>query len=200
MRPTQHCLSGLVSGRIQASCHGLIRIKMGACSIEEGPRWTPSSRSSPKAGGSGERLVSNELTASENELYIDRDIIVLASPEIAQLPNWVIALMAAGGLAAALSTAAGLLLVISSAVSHDLIKNTLAKNVSERQELRYARISAAVAIFIAGLFGIYPPGFVAEVVAFAFGLAPRAFSPPLCWVFSRRESVKKAQLPVCWRA
>ena len=123
--------------------------------------------------------MSNELTASENELYIDRDIIVLASPEIAQLPNWVIALMAAGGLAAALSTAAGLLLVISSAVSHDLIKNTLAKNVSERQELRYARISAAVAIFIAGLFGIYPPGFVAEVVAFAFGLAAASFFPAI---------------------
>ena len=144
-------------------------------------------------GGSGERLVSNELTASENELYIDRDIIVLASPEIAQLPNWVIALMAAGGLAAALSTAAGLLLVISSAVSHDLIKNTLAKNVSERQELRYARISAAVAIFIAGLFGIYPPGFVAEVVAFAFGLAAASFFPAIVLgIFSTRVSKEGA--------
>ena len=144
-------------------------------------------------GPSGERLVSNELTASDNELYIDRDIIVLASPEIAQLPNWVIALMAAGGLAAALSTAAGLLLVISSAVSHDLIKNTLAKNVSERQELRYARISAAVAIFIAGLFGIYPPGFVAEVVAFAFGLAAASFFPAIVLgIFSTRVSKEGA--------
>ena len=101
--------------------------------------------------------------------------------------------MAAGGLAAALSTAAGLLLVISSAVSHDLIKNTLAKNVSERQELRYARISAAVAIFIAGLFGIYPPGFVAEVVAFAFGLAAASFFPAIVLgIFSTRVSKEGA--------
>jgi len=144
-------------------------------------------------GASGERLVSNELTSNENELYIDRDIIVLASPEIAQLPNWVIALMAAGGLAAALSTAAGLLLVISSAISHDLIKNTLAKNVTERQELNYARLSAAVAIFIAGLFGIYPPGFVAEVVAFAFGLAAASFFPAIVLgIFSKRVSKEGA--------
>jgi cation/acetate symporter len=144
-------------------------------------------------GASGERLVSNELTSNENELYIDRDIIVLASPEIAQLPNWVIALMAAGGLAAALSTAAGLLLVISSAISHDLIKNTLAKNVTERQELNYARLSAAVAIFIAGLFGIYPPGFVAEVVAFAIGLAAASFFPAIVLgIFSKRVSKEGA--------
>ena len=109
--------------------------------------------------------------SNRNEIYIDRDIMVLANPEIANLPGWVIALVAAGGLAAALSTAAGLLLVISSSISHDLLKKTFKPNITEKQELLYARISAAIAILIAGLFGIYPPGFVAQVVAFAFGLS-----------------------------
>ena len=127
-------------------------------------------------GENGERLVSNlQDFSNENEIYIDRDIIVLANPEIAQLPGWVIALVAAGGLAAALSTAAGLLLVISSSVSHDLLKKTYMPQITERQELRYARISAAIAIGIAGIFGIYPPAFVAQVVAFAFGLAAATF-------------------------
>ena len=131
-------------------------------------------------GENGERLVSNlQDFSNENEIYIDRDIIVLANPEIAQLPGWVIALVAAGGLAAALSTAAGLLLVISSSVSHDLLKKTYMPKITERQELRYARISAAVAIGIAGIFGIYPPAFVAQVVAFAFGLAAATFFPAL---------------------
>ena len=131
-------------------------------------------------GENGERLVSNlQDFSNENEIYIDRDIIVLANPEIAQLPGWVIALVAAGGLAAALSTAAGLLLVISSSVSHDLLKKTYMPQITERQELRYARISAAIAIGIAGIFGIYPPGFVAQVVAFAFGLAAATFFPAL---------------------
>lgn len=131
-------------------------------------------------GANGERLVSNLPDASnQNEVYIDRDIIVLANPEIAQLPGWVIALVAAGGLAAALSTAAGLLLVISSSVSHDLLKKTYMPKITEKQELRYARISAAVAIGIAGIFGIYPPAFVAQVVAFAFGLAAATFFPVL---------------------
>ena len=112
-------------------------------------------------------------------MYIDRDIIVLANPEIAQLPGWVIALVAAGGLAAALSTAAGLLLVISSSISHDLLKKTYMPQITEKQELKYARISAAVAIGIAGIFGIYPPAFVAQVVAFAFGLAAATFFPAL---------------------
>jgi len=148
---------------------------------------------SGERGASGERLVSNEVGASTNELYIDRDIIVLAHPEIAQLPNWVVALVAAGGLAAALSTAAGLLLVISSAISHDLLKNTLARNLTETQELRWARVSAAVAILIAGLFGIYPPGFVAEVVAFAFGLAAASFFPViLLGIFSTRMNKEAA--------
>jgi cation/acetate symporter len=144
-------------------------------------------------GASGERMLTNQPTDSANELYIDRDIIVLAHPEIAQLPNWVVALVAAGGLAAALSTAAGLLLVISTAVSHDLLKKTFRPNITERQELRYARIAAAVAIAIAGLFGIYPPGFVAQVVAFAFGLAAASFFPViLLGIFSTRMNKEAA--------
>lgn len=115
--------------------------------------------------------------AAVNEMTIDRDIMVLANPEIANLPSWVIALVAAGGLAAALSTAAGLLLVISSSISHDLLKSVVMPNICEKQELLYARIAAAVAVCIAGLLGIYPPGFVAQVVAFAFGLAAASFFP-----------------------
>lgn len=142
---------------------------------------------SASEGPSGERQLLNEATSSANELYIDRDIIVLAHPEIAKLPNWVVALVAAGGLAAALSTAAGLLLVISSAISHDLLKMSFRPQISEQQELLIARISAAVAIAIAGIFGIYPPGFVAEVVAFAFGLAAASFFPViLLGIFSTR--------------
>ena len=144
-------------------------------------------------GLSGERELANSPTTNDNEVYIDRDIIVLAHPEIAQLPNWVVALVAAGGLAAALSTAAGLLLVISSAISHDLLRNTLARNLTDRQELRWARVSAAIAIVIAGLFGIYPPGFVAEVVAFAFGLAAASFFPViLLGIFSTRMNREAA--------
>lgn len=114
-----------------------------------------------------------------NELSIDRDIMVLANPEIAQLPNWVIALLAAGALAAALSTAAGLLLVISSSISHDLIKGVLYPKVSERQELIAARLAATAAVVLAGYFGIHPPGFVAATVALAFGLAAASFFPAI---------------------
>lgn len=131
-------------------------------------------------GLSGERLLINKADyTNSNEVYIDRDIIVLANPEIAQLPGWVIALIAAGALAAALSTAAGLLLVISASISHDVLKKTFMPQITEKQELLYARCSAAVAILIAGLFGIYPPGFVAQVVAFAFGLAAATIFPAL---------------------
>ena len=131
-------------------------------------------------GSLGERLIINKPdVTNSNEVYIDRDIMVLANPEIAQLPGWVIALVAAGALAAALSTAAGLLLVISASISHDLLKKTFMPQITEKQELFYARCSAAVAIFIAGLFGIYPPGFVAHVVAFAFGLAAATIFPAL---------------------
>jgi len=114
-----------------------------------------------------------------NELTVDRDIMVLANPEIANLPAWVIALVAAGGLAAALSTAAGLLLVISSSVSHDLIKKTFRPNLTDKQELWIARGAATVAVVIAGYFGIDPPGFVAAVVALAFGLAAASFFPAI---------------------
>ena len=122
-----------------------------------------------------------------NELRVDPDIMVLATPEIASLPQWVIALVAAGGIAAALSTAAGLLLVISAAVSHDLLKGVLMPFISEREELLAGRISAGIAIVIAGLLGYYPPAFVAQVVAFAFGLAAASLFPPiLLGIFSKR--------------
>lgn len=117
--------------------------------------------------------------AEANELKIDNDIIVLANPEIANLPNWVIALVAAGGLAAALSTAAGLLLVISSSISHDLFKKMLMPSITEKGELIAARLAAFVAVCIAGYFGINPPGFVAAVVALAFGLAAASFFPAI---------------------
>ncbi|MFI1743036.1 sodium:solute symporter family protein [Thalassobellus sediminis] len=116
---------------------------------------------------------------SVNELKVDKDIMVLANPEIAKLPNWVIALVAAGALAAALSTAAGLLLVISSSVSHDLIKKIVNPNISEKGELVAARLSAVVAVCVAGYFGINPPGFVAATVALAFGLAAASFFPAI---------------------
>ena len=116
---------------------------------------------------------------SKNELVVDNDIMVLANPEIAQLPDWVIALVAAGALAAALSTAAGLLLVISSSVSHDLIKKMVNPNISEKGELVAARLSAVVAVCVAGYFGINPPGFVAATVALAFGLAAASFFPAI---------------------
>lgn len=121
-----------------------------------------------------------------NELTIDKDIMVLASPEIAELPNWVVGLVAAGAMAAALSTAAGLLLVISTSVSRDLFK-TFKPDISEKKELRIARFSAAGAVILAGYFGVNPPGFVAEVVAFAFGLAAASFFPVIILgIFSTR--------------
>ncbi|MCH7225326.1 sodium:solute symporter family protein [Haloferula sp. A504] len=141
-------------------------------------------------GDSGERLLLNPPTDAANELYIDRDIIVLANPEIGQLPDWVIALVAAGGLAAALSTAAGLLLVISTSVAHDLVKKTFAPNLSEKAELVLARCAAGGAVVIAGYFGVNPPGFVAQVVAFAFGLAASSFFPAIILgIFSKRTTM-----------
>jgi len=130
-------------------------------------------------GEYGEVKVNNQVTSGANELYVDRDIMVLANPEIANLPAWVAGLVAAGGLAAALSTAAGLLLVISTAVSHDLIKKQIKTDISDKSELMWARISAAGAVLVAGYFGINPPGFVAEVVAIAFGLAAASFFPAI---------------------
>lgn len=128
-----------------------------------------------------------------NELSIDRDIMVLANPEIAQLPNWVIALVAAGGLAAALSTAAGLLLVISTSISHDLLKMQLRPNMSDKEELKWARVAAAVGVCVAGYFGINPPGFVAAVVALAFGLAAASFFPAIILgIFDKRMNMQGA--------
>jgi len=125
--------------------------------------------------------------ASVNELIVDQDIIVLANPEIANLPPWVIGLVVAGGLAAALSTAAGLLLVISTSISHDLLKNYLRPEISEKGELYAARIAIAVAVVAAGLAGLNPPGFVAQVVALAFGLAASSFFPAIILgIFDKR--------------
>lgn len=144
-------------------------------------------------GASGERLLRNENGPSDNELYIDQDIMVLANPEIADLPNWVVALVVAGGLAAALSTAAGLLLVISTSVAHDLFKKMLLPNITDKQELMFARMAVAIAVLIAGYFGINPPGFVAQVVAFAFGLAASTFFPIiLMGIFYKRMNKEGA--------
>jgi len=143
--------------------------------------------------GDGRIQYTGPASPVPNELHIDRDIMVLANPEIAGLPDWVIALVAAGGLAAALSTAAGLLLVISSAIAHDLVKRGFNHNISERRELLTARIAAGVAVCIAGYFGINPPGFVAQVVAFAFGLAAASFFPVIIMgIFSRRMNSEGA--------
>lgn len=131
-------------------------------------------------GEHGQRMVANALVADNyNELYVDQDIMVLANPEIAKLPNWVIGLVAAGGLAAALSTAAGLLLVVSTAISHDLFKKMLTPDISEKNELLTARIAAAIAVCGAGYLGINPPDYVAATVAFAFGLAASSFFPAI---------------------
>ena len=141
----------------------------------------------------GDGIVQYVADKEVNELDIDRDIMVLANPEIAQLPNWVIALVGAGGLAAALSTAAGLLLVIASSVSHDLLKKIIKPDISEKGELIAARLSAAVAVCIAGYFGINPPGFVAAVVALAFGLAAASFFPAiLLGIFDKRMNKEGA--------
>ncbi len=158
-----------------------------------------------KTGIHGERVTVNAKPLAnngkiENELYVDRDIMVLANPEIANLPNWVIAFIAAGGLAAALSTAAGLLLVIASSISHDLMgqvifkdKETGKSTLTEKSELMWARISAVAAICVAGYLGINPPGFVAQVVAFAFGLAAAAFFPTIILgVFDKRMNKEGA--------
>lgn len=127
----------------------------------------------------GDGKINYVADAATNELVVDRDIMVLANPEIANLPNWVIALVVAGGLAAALSTAAGLLLVISTSISHDLLKSVFMPNISEKGELLAARIAIGIAVTIAGIAGYNPPGFVAQVVAFAFGLAAASFFPAI---------------------
>ena len=138
-------------------------------------------------GKNNEVILYNTPSNNSNELYIDKDIIVLANPEIAGLPDWVIALVAAGGLAAALSTAAGLLLVISTSVAHDLIKKSINPNISEKGELIAARLAAVGAVLVAGYFGVNPPDYVAAVVALAFGLAAASFFPILILgIFSKK--------------
>ena len=132
-----------------------------------------------EVGPHGERALANTPAANANEILVDSDIMVLANPEIANLPGWVIALVAAGGVAAALSTAAGLLLVISTAISHDLLKKTFRPQITEKTELLAARGAATAAILIAGYLGINPPGFVAQVVALAFGLAAASLFPAI---------------------
>ncbi|MDB2481204.1 cation acetate symporter [Porticoccaceae bacterium] len=164
-------------------------------SYEQVPQWFSNWESTGLVGwqDKNDDGLMQYSAGADNEVTIDRDIMVLANPEIANLPGWVIALVAAGGVAAALSTAAGLLLVISSSVSHDLLKQTLMPAITEKQELLFARIAAAVAVCIAGLFGIYPPAFVAQVVAFAFGLAAASLFPAiLLGIFSKRVNKEGA--------
>ncbi|NHH87429.1 sodium:solute symporter family protein [Cobetia sp. MB87] len=183
--------TGLI-GWVDKNGDGIIQMR-GGDPFAGKPSYEGSADSQAARGEHGQRLVSNTPTDNESEVYIDRDIIVLANPEIGNLPAWVIALVAAGGVAAALSTAAGLLLVISSAISHDLLKKTFKPDISEKQELVAARMAAAVAIVIAGYFGINPPGFVAQVVAFAFGLAASSFFPViLLGIFSKRMNKEGA--------
>lgn len=141
----------------------------------------------------GDGKVQYVADKEANELTIDKDIMVLANPEVAELPNWVVGLVAAGALAAALSTAAGLLLVISTSISHDLLKKSIMPNITEKNELMAARVAASVAVIIAGYFGINPPGFVAQVVAFAFGLAASSFFPIIIMgIFSKRMNKEGA--------
>ena len=154
---------------------------MQGVAAADAPSWYKNWESTGLVGwedknGDGKMFYSGD---ERNEMTINRDIIVLASPELAKLPNWVVALLAAGGLAAALSTAAGLLLVISTSISHDLLKKGFKPNMTDKQELLAARLAAVVAIVGAGYLGINPPGFVAQVVAFAFGLAAASFFPAI---------------------
>ena len=164
-------------------------------SYEQAPEWFSNWEQTGLVGWQDKNSdgIMQYSADEQNEVKIDRDIMVLANPEIANLPGWVIALVAAGGVAAALSTAAGLLLVISSAISHDVLKQTLMPKITEKQELLYARLAAAVAVCIAGLFGIYPPAFVAQVVAFAFGLAAASLFPALLLgIFDKRMNKEGA--------
>ena len=161
--------------------------------IEERPTWFKNWEQTGLLGiedKNADGRIQYSADPEQNELVtLDNDILVLANPEIAQLPNWVIALVAAGGLAAALSTAAGLLLAISSAISHDLLKRTLMPDISERQELMASRLAMAAAVLGAGYLGLNPPGFAAGTVALAFGLAAASLFPALLLgIFSKRVS------------
>ncbi len=167
---------------VDKNSDGIIQYRAGKAFVGK-PKF------SDKTGPHGERIVINKPTESPNELYVDRDIMVLANPEIANLPPWVVGLVAAGGLAAALSTASGLMLVIASSISHDLYYRLINRRATERQRLMVGRIMIGVAVCIAGYFGINPPGFVAQVVAFAFGLAASSFFPAIILgIFSSRTN------------
>ncbi|MBU2451794.1 MAG: cation acetate symporter, partial [Proteobacteria bacterium] len=153
----------------------------------------PNLKPSTELGAHGERQVTNAITDTPNELYVDRDIMVLANPEIGGLPAWVIGLVAAGGLAAALSTAAGLLLAIGSSISHDLYFRIINKNASEKQRLLVARVVIGLAVACSGYFGIHPPGFVTQVVAWAFGMAAASFFPAIILgIFSTKTTKEGA--------
>lgn len=178
--------TGLI-GWVDKNNDGLMQYRPG--NAVEGKWKIKQSENDEFARGSyGEILAQNKINSkNENEMFFDRDIMVLANPEIAKLPAWVIALVASGGLAAALSTAAGLLLVISTSISHDLIKKVINPNISDKQELFYARLASVFAICVAGYFGVNPPGFVAQVVGFAFGFAASSFFPIIIMgIFSKR--------------
>lgn len=167
---------------------GLIQYAPGAPFVGK-PIFEKDENGETLLGVFGESQLTNVATESPNELYVDRDIMVLANPEIADLPAWVVALVAAGGLAAALSTAAGLLLVIASSISHDLGKRIFNPAMSEKAELAWARLAAGGTVMVAGYFGMHFPGFVAQVVAFAFGLAAGSFFPILVLgIFSKRTT------------
>jgi cation/acetate symporter len=168
--------------------------------VAEAPEWfrnweATGLLSHDDLNGDGRIQFTGPGSSVPNELTVDQDIMVLANPEIAGLPDWVVGLVAAGGLAAALSTAAGLLLVVSSAVSHDLLKRAFMPRITERGELIAARVAAGGAVLVAGYLGIHPPGFVAQVVAFAFGLAASSFFPVIILgIFSRRTTREGAIL------
>ena len=165
----------------------------GKIHYSAGPAFAGNPVFTGETGPNGQPLLSNQPTDNDNELYVDRDIMVLASPEMGGLPAWIVGLVAAGGLAAALSTAAGLLLVVSSSISHDLYYRVINKNASEKQRLLVGRIMIGVAVICAGYFGIHPPAFVAQVVAFAFGLAASSFFPIIVLgIFTKRTNKQGA--------
>ncbi len=151
-----------------------------------------------ETGAQGQKLLKNAASSTGNELFVDNDIMVLANPEIAGLPAWVVALVAAGGLAAALSTASGLLLVVASSISHDLYYRIINREATEAKRLMIGRVMIGIAVLVAGYFGINPPGFVAQVVALAFGLASASFFPVLVlgifWKRANREGAVAGML------
>lgn len=191
--------SGLIAW-VDHNEDGKVQYAAGAATVGK-PKFTGPSTDPNARTYTGARAVSNPSSGDydankqpfANETFVDRDIMVLANPEIAKLPNWVIALVAAGAMAAALSTAAGLLLVISTSISHDLLKKTMTPNITEKQELLAARMAAAAAVVVAGYFGMNPPGYVAAIVALAFGLACASFFPTLFMgVFVKRMNTQGA--------